>query len=158
MSERSVTNATTGERVTFLLTAADTGGELLVMEDRWTRPGHWVPAHRHPGMEERWTILEGCVAYTIDGVETRADAGDTVIAPPGAVHSARDLCDGPVAVKIEMRPPLRWEDFVRQLFALASEDLPDDVAARSLGELFGEFAPEIELAGPGRNADGTAQT
>ena len=45
-----------------------------------------------------------------------------------------------------MRPPLRWEDFVRQLFALANERLDDDVAARSILELFGEFQPEIELA------------
>jgi len=147
MSERTVVNGLTGEEVTFIRTAAETGGELLVMEDRWTRPGHQVPRHRHPGMEERWTVLEGAVGYTIGDRETEAGVGESVVAPPGVLHSARDLGRGPVAVRIEMRPPLRWEGFVRQLFSLASERLEDDVVAeRSFRELFSEFAPEIELA------------
>jgi quercetin dioxygenase-like cupin family protein len=141
-----VKNGATGERVRFLLTAAETGGELLVMEDHWTRPGHVVPRHIHPGMEERWTVIHGTVAYTVDGDETMAGPGDTVIAPAGVPHSARDAGCGEILVRIEMRPPLRWEDFVRQLFALANERLEDDVAARSILELFGEFQPEIELA------------
>jgi quercetin dioxygenase-like cupin family protein len=141
-----VKNGATGERVRFLRTAAETGGELLVLEDHWTRPGHVVPRHIHPGMEERWTVIHGTVAYTVDDVETIAGPGDTVIAPAGVPHSARDAGGGEVLVRIEMRPPLRWEDFVRQLFALANERLEDDVAARSILELFGEFQPEIELA------------
>ena len=141
-----VENAATGERVRFMLTAGDTGGELLVMEDHWTRPGHVVPRHCHPGIEERWTVIEGRVAYSVDGVETIAGPGDEVIAPAGVPHSARDAGNGEVVVRIVMRPALRWEDFVRQLFAIAGEELEDDVAARSLLELFGEFQPEIELA------------
>ena len=144
--EGTVVNPTTGERVRFVRTAAETGGELLVMEDHWTRPGHVVPRHLHPGMEERWTIIEGSVAYEVGGAETIAGPGDSVVAPAGVPHSARDLGNGEVLVRIEMRPPLRWEDFVRQLFALAGESLDDEAAARSIQELFGEFAPEIVLA------------
>jgi hypothetical protein len=48
-------------------------------------------------------------------------------------------------MRIEMRPPLRWEEFVRQLFALASEGLEGDQAQRSVEELLTEFAAEIEL-------------
>jgi len=151
---RTVENATTGERVTFVRTSEETAGELLVMEDLWTRPGHVVPRHIHPGIEERWTVIEGVVAYTIAGEETLAKAGETVVAPPGAHHSARDAGDGQVLVRIEMRPALRWEEFVRQLFALAGERLEDEEAERSFTELFTEFAPEIELApgDPGASA------
>ncbi len=145
-NDRTVENHATGERVRFVLTAGETGGEILVMEDHWTRPGHVVPRHVHPGMEERWTVIEGKVGYTIGDEETVAGPGDKVTAPAGVPHSARDLGAGEVVVRIEMRPPLRWEDFVRQLFALAGEDLPDDLAARSLDELFSEFGPEIELS------------
>ncbi|MDQ3729938.1 MAG: cupin domain-containing protein [Actinomycetota bacterium] len=144
--EQIIENAATGERVRFVRTAEETGGELLVMEDRWTRPGHVVPRHIHPGIEERWTVIEGRVAYTVDGTETIAGPGDSVVAPAGSPHSARNAGNGEVLVRIEMRPPLRWEDFVHQLFALAGENLDDEVAARSLSELFSEFAPEIELA------------
>lgn len=144
--DRILENAATGERVRFVRTAKETGGELLVMEDHWTRPGHVVPRHIHPGIEERWTVIEGRVAYTVDGTETIAGPGDSVVAPAGSPHSARDAGNGEVLVRIEMRPPLRWEDFVHQLFALAGESLDHDVGARSLSELFREFAPEIELA------------
>ena len=61
-----VRNGATGQRVRFIRTAVDTGGQLLVMEDRWTRPGHVVPRHIHPGIEERWKVIEGRVAYTVD--------------------------------------------------------------------------------------------
>lgn len=144
-SGRIVRNAVTGEEVRFVRTAQETGGELLVMEDRWTRPGHEVPRHCHPGIEERWTVIQGKIAYSIDGVETIAGPGDTVVAPAGTPHSARDAGDGEVLVQIQMRPALRWEHFVRQLFALAGEDFDDEAAARSFRELFQEFAPEIEL-------------
>ena len=141
-----VKNGATGERVRFIRTAAETGGELLVMEDHWTRPGHVVPRHVHPGIEERWTVIHGTVVYDVDGVETVAGPGDSVVAPAGVPHSARDGGDGEVLVRIEMRPALRWEDFVRQLFALAGEGLEDEVGARSFFELFDEFEPEIQLA------------
>ena len=90
-------------------------------------------------------VIEGAVAYTVDGEETVAGPGETVIAPPGTTHTARNAGDTEVLVRIEMRPACRWEDFVRQLFALASEQLSDEVGASAFQELFEEFAPEIEL-------------
>jgi len=143
---RTVYNEITGQHVRFQLTAEDTGGEILVLEDHWTRRGHVVPRHIHPGMEERWTVIQGTVAYTVGGEEIIAGAGDSVIAPPGTPHSARDVGNVEVIVRVVMRPACRWEEFVRQLFALAGEPLDDDIAARSILELFSEFAPEIELA------------
>ncbi len=50
-------------------------------------------------------------------------------------------------MRIEMRPALRWEEFVRQLFALASEGLEGQEAQRSVTELLTEFSDEIDLAG-----------
>ena len=140
-----VRNETTGEEVRFIRTADETGGELLVLENRWTRRDHVVPPHCHPSMEERWMVIEGAVAYIVDGEETVAGPGETVIAPPGTTHTARNAGDTEVLVRIEMRPACRWEDFVRQLFALASEQLSDEVGASAFQELFEEFAPEIEL-------------
>lgn len=144
-SDRITKNELTGEEVRFVRTAEETGGELLVMEDHWTVPGHEVPRHLHPGMEERWMVIEGTIGYSVGDDEIVANPGDTVIAPAGVPHSAKDLGGGPVLVRIEMRPPLRWEEFVRQLFALASEPMDDDISARSFHELFTEFAPEIRL-------------
>lgn len=144
--DRAVYNEITGEHVRFQLTANDTGGEILVLEDHWTRPGHVVPRHIHPNMEERWTVIQGKVAYTVGDEEILAGPGDSVIAPAGTPHWARAMSNEDVIVRVVMRPACRWEEFVRQLFALAGEDLDGDIAARSIQELLTEFAPEIELA------------
>jgi mannose-6-phosphate isomerase-like protein (cupin superfamily) len=154
MTERSreIHNAATGETVRFIRTADETGGELLVMEARWTEPGHVTPTHVHPTMEERWRVVEGELGFRIGDRELTARPGDTVIAEPGVRHENWNQGGVPAVMRIEMRPALRWEEFVRQLFALASESLEGDAAERSVNELLTEFAAEIELqasnAGP----------
>jgi mannose-6-phosphate isomerase-like protein (cupin superfamily) len=110
--ERMV-NEQTGEQITFMV---DTP-ELLQMSVVWTRPGHRAVRHAHPGMEERWEVLEGRAAFEVDGVLVEAGEGSCVIAPPGRPHLAWNPTEAPVRLRIEMRPALRWADFTRQLFS-----------------------------------------
>ena len=130
---RRVVNPATGEEITFL---SDTR-ELLVMLSVWPRPGHRAPAHVHPAMEERWEVLEGEAAFRIGGEERRAGPGDVVTAAPGVPHAAWNPTDGVVRLRIEIRPALRWREFVERLFA--SGGLPD-------AELLREFAAEVAPA------------
>ena len=145
---REVHNAATGETVRFTRTADETGGELLVMEAHWSRPDHATPPHIHPAMDERWHVLEGTVGFLIGEEETIAGPGDSVTAAAGVLHTNWNHGDGPALMRIELRPALRWEEFVRQLFALASEDLRDEEAQRSVTELLTGFTDEIELHDP----------
>jgi len=128
----TVVNPPTGERVTFVKTAADTGGELLEMELVWPLPGKRAPAHVHPEMEERYEVLEGTAAFRIAAEELTAGPGEVVTVPPGATHLAWNPTDQPVRLKVEFRPALRWEEFVVRLFA--GDPVPD---------LMREFAREI---------------
>jgi mannose-6-phosphate isomerase-like protein (cupin superfamily) len=114
-------NPLTGERIVFVRTAADTDGELLEMDDFWTRPGHRAPEHVHPGMQERWEIVAGMACFRIAGVERTAGPGELVVAPPGVPHRAWNPGEQPVHLRIQMRPALRWEQFVERLFALAND-------------------------------------
>jgi mannose-6-phosphate isomerase-like protein (cupin superfamily) len=142
-------NPTSGERIVFRRTAADTAGKLLEMDAHWTRPGRRTPEHRHPQMEERWEVIAGSACFRIGGVEQLSGPGDTAVALPGVAHEAWNPGNEHVHVRIQMRPALRWEQFVERLFALASDayargrDAPDAV---SLLELLREFPREI--AGP----------
>jgi quercetin dioxygenase-like cupin family protein len=129
---QTVENPATGERITFVQTAADTGGELLVMDDVWTRPGHRAPEHVHPGMEERWEVIAGRACFRIGGEEIDAGPGEVVVAPAGTPHYAWNPTDGEVRLRIEMRPALRWEDLVVRLFA--GDPVP---------ELLREFSREL---------------
>jgi mannose-6-phosphate isomerase-like protein (cupin superfamily) len=109
----AIVNPATGEEITFLSETP----ELLVMESVWTRPGHRAAGHAHPGMEERWEVLEGTAAFRIGGGETVCGPGDSVVAPPGVPHLAWNPGEERVRLRIEMRPALRWREFVERLFA-----------------------------------------
>ena len=130
-----IENPATGERVRFLSETA----ELLVMETEWTRPGGRAAEHVHPEMEERWEVLEGRAAFRIGGEEREAGPGEAVVAPCGVPHVAWNPTDGPVRLRIEMRPALRWREFVERLFAAGG------VPARGL---LREHRREIGVARP----------
>lgn len=138
---QSVENPATGERVTFVKTAADTGGELLVLELEWPRPGERAPEHVHPEAEERYEVVEGTGAFRVGGEERTAGPGEVVIVPPGTPHFAWNPTDQPVRLKVEFRPALRWEEFVERLFALTPVTGPPDRAR--LAALLREFRREI---------------
>ncbi len=126
-----IENPRTGEQVEFEVRTPD----LLVMRSTWTRPGRRAAAHVHPTMEERYEILEGTAAFRVAGVDRTAAAGDIVIVPPATAHLAWNPTAGIVRLRITMRPPLRWAEFVERLFAGADG-----------ASLLREFNREIQLA------------
>lgn len=132
-----VLNPATGELVTFVRVE----DELLVMEDYWPGADHVVARHVHPRIEERWQVLEGRVRFRIGDRDLVAGPGDVLIAAPGVAHGSENVSGGPARLRIVMRPALRWEEFVRRLFALAGGEGDGDAAA-----LLAEFSDEIELA------------
>ena len=131
MASDSIDNPATGERITFLSESP----ELLVMESVWPRPGDRTAEHVHPGMEERWVVLEGTAAFRIGGEELQAAPGEAVVAPPGVPHVAWNPTREPVRVRIEMRPALRWREFVERLFAAGGR--PEPALLREFGSEVG---------------------
>ena len=130
---QTVENPFTGERLTFVRTAADTNGELLEMEDVWVRADHATAPHVHPRMEETWEVLDGRARFRIGDEEVEAGPGEAVVAPPGVPHQAWNLSGGETHLRITMRPALRWEEFVVRMFA----------EPRRVLELLPEFTDEI---------------
>jgi quercetin dioxygenase-like cupin family protein len=143
---QEIVNGVTGERIVFRHTGAETGGELLEMDDFWTEPGHRAPEHAHPQMQERWEVIAGTASFRIDGIERAAGPGEMVLAEPGVRHMAWNASTEPVHLRVQMRPALEWEIFVERLFALASAgpsgERPDSA---SLLELVRRFPREIAL-------------
>ena len=128
-----IENERTGERVEFVQETS----ELLCMNVTWTTAGARAVRHAHPGMEERWEILEGRAAFEVDRVTVEAGPGSWVVAPKGRPHLAWNPTEEPVRLRIEMRPALRWSAFVRRLFS------GEDPA-----QLLEEYRQEIVLAPP----------
>jgi quercetin dioxygenase-like cupin family protein len=125
-----IENPRTGEQVEF----ASESPEVLTMVTTWTKAGHRVAEHLHPGMEERFEVLAGRAAFRVDGVYIEAPAGTIVAVPPGRRHLAWNPNDAPVRLRIEMRPALRWREFTTRFFQ------GDDPIA-----LLAEYAAEVRL-------------
>jgi mannose-6-phosphate isomerase-like protein (cupin superfamily) len=121
---RSYFNPHTGERITMLAIAEETGGELTRMEIRVRPgPGEWVgPDHFHPLQEERFQVVRGAPIFRIEGQERPAEPGEAVTVPVGVSHIFRN--GGPEELQMisEYRPGLKSvEIFFATFFGLASD-------------------------------------
>ena len=95
-------------------------------------------------MEERWEVIAGKVRLGVGGIVQTARC-DTMVAPPGTPHSACSVASEPVHLRIQMRPALRWQEFVERLFALVSP-APGTSGSDSVATLMAEFKREIAPA------------
>ncbi len=140
-----VVHPVTGERVVFHVTAAQSGGQLLEMDDFWPAGEHATAEHVHPEMQERWEVVRGQVGFRIGERELAAGPGDVVVAPAGFAHRAWNRGGDAVHLRIQMTPALRWEQVVRRLFAAAGPDV---------APLLREFPRELALPGSGQRRPG----
>lgn len=106
------------EQIEFLATAATTGGELVKCRMR-VAPGRPArPEHSHPRLEERFTVEQGVLGYVLGSLRREAKAGDVVVVPPGTNHTFWNAGSGQLSVVGEVRPALRFEDFVETIHVL----------------------------------------
>jgi mannose-6-phosphate isomerase-like protein (cupin superfamily) len=109
VAEASITHFKTGERITFLQ------DDPLVMDDEVPAGEGRGREHLHPAQTEAFEVVSGSYTLVVDGDERTLSAGDTAEVPPGAVHNGWTE-DGAV-LRITFTPALRWQEFVRRLFA-----------------------------------------
>lgn len=117
----TIENPVTGERVTFLKTSAETGGEYVMIETTVVSGGFVVAEHVHPYQSERFEILSGKVEFKLDGETLVARANDVVMVEPGAAHRFRNIGEEEARFLTEVRPALSFETFLETMFGLASD-------------------------------------
>ena len=148
---RELFNPRTGQRMKFLLTAADTAGELLRIETVNPPNGIAEPMHVHPHQESRAEVRAGTLQFLVDGISRRLGPGDEITIPAGVPHRfANDGETDAVAIQ-ELRPALRTAEFFRTYFDLAERGALDEHGKPSLlrsAVLGPEFAAEIRLVSP----------
>jgi quercetin dioxygenase-like cupin family protein len=114
-----IENPVTGEKMTFLLTGAETAGELLRI-DMTVRPGGFVAAeHVHPTQEERFQIVSGRITLRAGDRERLYTAGDTITIPAGVPHAWWNSGSDDLRVTLDFRPAGRFAEFITTFFALA---------------------------------------
>src|ERR1700754_5146486 len=118
---QTIENPVSGERITFLQTAADTDGELLEFELELSPDGRVPGAHVHPEQEERFHVLEGTMRFRLGLRTIVAEAGDTVIVPKGRMHRFANGGDTPARARVEVLPALDMEQLFETTVELAYE-------------------------------------
>jgi quercetin dioxygenase-like cupin family protein len=148
---RTIENPRTGQRMRFLLTSAETGGELLRIETVNPPTGVPEPMHVHPHQETSAEVRSGRLRFVVDGVTRIVGPGERITIPPGVPHCfVNDGPDDAVAIQ-EARPALRTQEFFEQWFGLAARGELDDegnpplLLAAALGPV---YADEIRLVRP----------
>jgi quercetin dioxygenase-like cupin family protein len=116
-----IENPVTGERLLFLETSNETGGEYCLVECTVQPTGFVAAAHVHPYQTERFEIERGTVAFKLDGKEIIAEAGDTVVVPAGSSHKFWNAGETEAVFVTEVRPALQFERLLETMFALAAD-------------------------------------
>ena len=136
-------NPATGERLVFLRTAAETGGEVLEYELEFVPRGFAARNHVHPRQEERHEVLDGSLGIIVDGREHRLGPGDVEVVPIATRHRIFATQDTPIRARFASRPALESEVLLETLFGLARDGKvgrSGDPSPLQLAVIFDEFA------------------
>jgi quercetin dioxygenase-like cupin family protein len=116
-------------RMEFVVTSAESDGELHQMRVTYQPHSDPPPAHIHPAQDETFEILGGEVEFTLDGVVSVHAAPETVEVPRGTVHELRNASAQPATVLWSTRPALRTGEFFMAMHdAAAAGDIDRLVA------------------------------
>ncbi len=114
----TIRDQNTGETVTFLETAAATGGNRAVMRIDLA-PGTVVGLHAHP-IEETFELIDGDVGLEVDGRQVDLNAGPITV-PGGHIHGLRNGSSRPAAVRVTGTPGAEAEFGLRVKFQLSRD-------------------------------------
>lgn len=107
-----IENRVTGERFTWLETAAETGGASTRFRLD-VKPGGFVSGeHVHPRSAESFTVRSGELTLRLSGAQSVLGPGMSSTAPAGVRHVWWNAADEPLSVEVEVRPAARTEEFL----------------------------------------------
>jgi len=113
-----------GLELRILLDGERTGG-TLAMWTNITPPGGGPPPHYHLNDDETFHVIEGRVAFFLNGEWNEVGPGGTAFMPRGIVHTFKNVGDEPSRM-LNMTAPSGFEKFfARCAEEFAKGDNPD---------------------------------
>lgn len=117
----TIVNVRTGQKMTFLKTWAETNGTQLKIECVSPVTPEREKLHYHPYQENRFTLTQGQLLFTIDGKEQLASAGDIISIPKNIPHSFYNSGHTEAHYIQEFFPALKIDSLFESFFVLAKE-------------------------------------
>lgn len=151
---RIITNPVTGEELTWLVTAAQSGGRLVKAEVRVHGAGRGARLpHAHPCAHETFTVMRGRMAIERGGEVAVLAPGESLTVAPGVEHAWWNARAGELCFHVEVSPPGRYEELTELGFRWAREGLLSECGDPGLilGAAFlAEFGDDIAYHVPPR--------
>ena len=114
-------NPVTGERLHFLETSADTGGEYVVVDVELAPNGTVAAAHVHPYQSETFAVLEGKLGFKLAGETAVLEAGQAAHVEPGQAHKFWNAGETAARFRTVVAPALEFERLIETMFTLATD-------------------------------------
>jgi quercetin dioxygenase-like cupin family protein len=108
-----------GDRLTFLMTGAETGGAFF-MAGVAVAPGGGAPPHVHSREDESFFVQRGTLTFQVGGKELIASTGDFIHIPRGTAHSFKNAGEEPAAL-LMVATPAGLENFFAEAFIPAAD-------------------------------------
>lgn len=91
------------------------------------KPGYeGPPPHYHTESTEVFEIVQGTFIFTLDGIEYRARAGDTITVEPEKVHTFECVGDELGLMKTTIQPPGKISEVIPSLMGFAHDHESDE--------------------------------
>ncbi|MBX3144227.1 MAG: cupin domain-containing protein [Trueperaceae bacterium] len=112
---------------TVKVAAADTGGELLVIEQANAFPGG-PPRHQHHEQDEWFYVVAGKYSIEVAGEMHHLGPGDSILAPRGVPHGWALDGSEPGRLLIAFQPAGRMEEFFAATADMVGMPTPAELA------------------------------
>ena len=115
-------NPLTGEKALLVESASETGGARIV-SDFAVEEGGFVPGgeHVHDNLDEHFDVVQGQIAFVVDGQEQRLGAGDSFTVTRGSWHRWWNAGEGEVRIRARVEPALRFEEAILAIWGLCAD-------------------------------------
>lgn len=108
-------------------------------------------AHLHPGITEKFTVLEGELTVQLDGTTQKLVEGQSAEVKPGSWHDWWNAADHDARVLVEVTPGARFAHMIETLFGLAqlgyvdAKGMPNLLQMAMIGR---EFSDTVQFKSP----------
>jgi quercetin dioxygenase-like cupin family protein len=120
---QTLINPVTGERMTFIRTSADTGGDYVLIELCAEPDAFVAAAHMHPTQTETFEVVSGTLGARVAGERIEAHPGDRLVVEPRQAHTWWNAGSDELVFRCEIRPALQFESLIETMFSLAVDGL-----------------------------------
>jgi quercetin dioxygenase-like cupin family protein len=118
-------------------------GKRATLIETTDAPGYGPPMHRHQRETEVFHILKGRYLFEVDGKQSVAEAGVTVVAEAGSTHRFINMDDEPSRMLVLIMPGLDAAAFFTELGNVMKNGIPGPGTLRKFGDKWG-----VEFLGP----------